>query len=411
MESRIPGVNTHFRLPPIMLASSPSTSRTTSSTVPGGSMERKRPAKRQAWRRSHSSSTAPFQSPARWRADVNRSPLGNHGVPHSATSRLIMVANTDSTICASALVSVSVLNSVGISFLSAGDVDDRASHCLFFKPLVDAEGRLGAAQQQPAASEQRAVEFVQDFLPGPGVEVDHDVAAEHQVERSEGAHALAQVNRLKTGHPPHLLTQLPVHTGTTKMFHEQGGRQTPVHLNLLVLAGPGAFQDLRGKVGTQNLNVPVAQRVVQEKHGQAVSFLPGGRGSRPEPQFLRVPPAFLQPGQQDGPYGLIMSGIAEEVGLDGGHGLDHPAADLRLASGLDERAQVVDGAEAELPDNRREAAFEQVMLILFEHDARLGIDMLLKEPVVLRVDLRDWRLARHPVPLTFGRLCAGSDRK
>ncbi|MGA2194794.1 MAG: response regulator, partial [Bryobacteraceae bacterium] len=40
----------------------------------------------------------------------------------------------------------------------------------------------------------------------------------------------------------------------------------------------------------------------------------------------------------------------------------------------------------ELPDDGREAAFEQVMLVLFEHDARLGIDMLLKEPVVFRVD-------------------------
>src|ERR1035441_9511578 len=297
MESRIPGVNTHFRLPPIMLANSPSTSRTSSSTVPGGSMERKRPAKQQAWSRVHSSSTAPFQSPARWRADVNRSPLGNHGVPHSATSRLIMVANTDSTICASALVSVSVLNSVGIGVLSAGDVDGRASYGLSFKPLLDAERRLGAAQQQPAASKQRAVEFLQDLFPGPGVEVDHDVAAEHQVERSEGAHALAQVNRFEAGHPAYLLAQLPVNARTAEMLHQKGRRQTPVHLNLLVLPGPGAFQDLRGKVGAQNLNVPVTQPVSQQKHGQTVGFLPGGRRRRPKPQFLRVPPAFLQPGQ------------------------------------------------------------------------------------------------------------------
>src|SRR5271157_645191 len=297
MESRIPGVNTHFRLPPIMLASSPSTSRTTSSTVSGGSMERKRPAKRQAWRRSHSSSTAPFQSPVRWRADVKRSPLGNQGVPHSATCRLIMVSNTDSTICASAPVRVSVLNSVGIGFLSAGDVDGRASHGLSFKPLLDAEGRLGAAEQQPAASKQRAMEFLQDFLPGRSVEVNKDIAAEHQIEGSEGAHALAQVNGLKTGHATHRLAQLPVHAGTAEILDQEGRRQTAVHLNLLVLTGPGAFQDLRGKVGAQDLNVPVTERVVQEKHGQAVSFLPGGRGSRPEPQFSGFPPGFLQPGQ------------------------------------------------------------------------------------------------------------------
>src|ERR1035441_10531814 len=257
MESRIPGVNTHFKLPPIMLASSPSTSRTTSSGVSGGSMERKRPAKRQACSRSHSRSTAPFQSPARWRADVNRFPPGNHGVPPWPTSRLIMVANTDSAICASALVSISMLNSVGISFLSAGDVDDRASHGLSFKPLLDAESRLGAAQQQPTASKQRAVEFLQDLLLRPGIEVDHDVAAENQVEGSEGAHALAQVNHLEPGHPAYLLAQLPVNAGAAEMLHQEGRRQTPVHLNLLELAGPGTLQDLRGKVGAQDLNVPV----------------------------------------------------------------------------------------------------------------------------------------------------------
>ncbi len=46
--------------------------------------------------------------------------------------------------------------------LSAGDVDGRVSHGLSFKPLLNAERRLGAAQQQPAASKQRAVEFFQD---------------------------------------------------------------------------------------------------------------------------------------------------------------------------------------------------------------------------------------------------------
>ena len=84
-----------------------------------------------------------------------------------------------------------------------------------------------------------------------------------------------------------------------------------------------------------------------------------------------------------------MSGIAKEVGFVGRHGLDNLAADFSSAGRLEERAQVVDRAEAELPNDRREAAFEQVVLVFFEHDARLGVDMPLEEPVVLRVDLRD----------------------
>src|SRR5664279_3096328 len=179
MERWIPRDNTDFRLPPIMLASSPSMSRTTSSTVAGGSIERKRPANWQAWPQSHSSSTTPFHSPARWTAAVSRSSPGNQGVPHSPTSRFSMAANTDSTICASSLGSIFIIDSVGISVLSTGNVHDRASHCLSFEPLLDAECRLGAAQQQPAAPKQRAVEFFQYVLLGFGVEIDHDVAAKH----------------------------------------------------------------------------------------------------------------------------------------------------------------------------------------------------------------------------------------
>src|SRR5208283_2692105 len=297
MESCMPGGSTHFMLPPIMLTSSPSTSRTSSSTQLGGSNERKRPANWQAWRRSHSSNTAPFQSPAMWSTAVRCSPLGDQGASHARTSRPTMVANTDSTILASSLGSIALPNSVGISILSAGDVDNRASHGLSFKPLLDAERRLGAAQQQPAASKQSPVEFSQYALLGVGVEIDHDVAAEHQVERSECAHAFAQVNRLEAGHPAHRVVQLPVHAGTAKVLHQQGRRQSAVHLNLLVLAGPCTLQDLRGKVGAQDLDVPVAEVFLQEKHRQTVGFLPGRCRGRPEAQLSQVLAVFPEAGQ------------------------------------------------------------------------------------------------------------------
>ena len=41
-----------------------------------------------------------------------------------------------------------------------------------------------------------------------------------------------------------------------------------------------------------------------------------------------------------------------------------------------------------LLDDRCEAAFKQVMLVIFEHDAHLRIDVLLEEAIVLREDLR-----------------------
>ena len=51
-------------------------------------------------------------------------------------------------------------------------------------------------------------------------------------------------------------------------------------------------------------------------------------------------------------------------------------------------AQVVNGLQAELPDDGCEAAFEQVVLIAFKHNARMRIDMLQEELVVLWIDHR-----------------------
>jgi hypothetical protein len=53
---------------------------------------------------------------------------------------------------------------------------------------------------------------------------------------------------------------------------------------------------------------------------------------------------------------------------------------------LDEGAQIVNGPQAKLSDDWCEAAFEEVMLILLKHDARVRIDMLAEKLVVLRID-------------------------
>ena len=55
-----------------------------------------------------------------------------------------------------------------------------------------------------------------------------------------------------------------------------------------------------------------------------------------------------------------------------------------IALGAQQHAQIVDGTEAVLLDDGREAAFKQVMLVIFKHDAHLGVDVLLQEAIVLR---------------------------
>jgi hypothetical protein len=64
-------------------------------------------------------------------------------------------------------------------------------------------------------------------------------------------------------------------------------------------------------------------------------------------------------------------------------------------------AQVIDGTEAVLLDDGREAAFKQVMLVIFEHDAHLGTDVLLQEAIVLRENLSAQCPALHAVSLSL----------
>src|ERR1035441_3297126 len=131
---------------------------------------------------------------------------------------------------------------------SAGDVRGRASHRLSVERLLEAECRLNASQQQPSAAKEGAVKFLHDLLLGFGIEIDHDVAAEDEIERPEGTQARAQVNRFKVDQFTNRFAQLPFRVASPKILDQKSSRQAPVHLDLLVVAGPGTIQNLRGKV-------------------------------------------------------------------------------------------------------------------------------------------------------------------
>src|SRR5579871_2018386 len=85
--------------PPIMFASSPSTSRTSSSTPSGGSMARNFAANWHACDRLHSKETAPFQAPSRYTADVTRSFDVYDESSEAWTSMPSIVEKMDCTIC------------------------------------------------------------------------------------------------------------------------------------------------------------------------------------------------------------------------------------------------------------------------------------------------------------------------
>jgi hypothetical protein len=58
------------------------------------------------------------------------------------------------------------------------------------------------------------------------------------------------------------------------------------------------------------------------------------------------------------------------------------------ASILEEGAQIIQGGEVELLDKGAEPAFEKIVFVVFKNDTDMVVDVVLKEPVVLRENLR-----------------------
>ena len=115
----------------------------------GGSMERKRPAKRQAWRRSHSSSTAPFQSPARWRARCQ--PVRRRGTRASVFAHFQAHHGPEYGLHDLRQFARQYLNAQfgWHVFLSAGDVDGRVFHGL---SVQTTPRRRTPSRRRPAAA-------------------------------------------------------------------------------------------------------------------------------------------------------------------------------------------------------------------------------------------------------------------
>jgi hypothetical protein len=83
-----------------------------------------------------------------------------------------------------------------------------------------------------------------------------------------------------------------------------------------------------------------------------------------------------------------LGGVPKEVGFIGSHGLRHLLIEFGAASILEEGAQIIQGGEVELLDKGAEPAFEKIVFVVFKNDTDMVVDVVLKEPVVLRENLR-----------------------
>jgi len=126
------------------------------------------------------------------------------------------------------------------------------------------------------------MDFPEDLATGRAVEVYEYVAYEDEVERAERVHFLAQIELFESNHLADLVAQLPIDAVSLEIFQQIGRRKAAIHLDLEVAAGAGAVDHLLVEVGSQNLDIPIAEGLFGEHHTERIGFLAGGRSGGPE---------------------------------------------------------------------------------------------------------------------------------
>jgi len=93
-----------------------------------------------------------------------------------------------------------MVDSVGMSVLSACGVHSCTSHGQSFEyPSIPNAVSMPPSSNHPPRNKVPWSSF-RIFVFVLGVEIDHDIAAEHEIERPESSHTFAQVDGFKTDH-------------------------------------------------------------------------------------------------------------------------------------------------------------------------------------------------------------------
>ena len=90
----------------------------------------------------------------------------------------------------------------------------------------------GAQHQAPALA-HAPVDRLQDDLARRHIEVDQNVPAENEVERSQVTRHLTQIHRLKLSHPADVVVQRPFQALMLEVLQQHRRRQTTIHFHLL----------------------------------------------------------------------------------------------------------------------------------------------------------------------------------
>ena len=157
---------------------------------------------------------------------------------------------------------------------------------------------------------------------------------------------------------------LPELSRLLEIFDQQLDRQTALHLELAVDAGPRFLQHLLRQVGGKDFDPPAGQRGSHflQAHRQRIGLLPGRAGGAPDPDRLADRPRLQQFRHDRFAEMVERHLVAEEEGLVGGHGFDH-LRNMRGGAAFHFLYEFADAGHAALAGQRQQAAFDQILLV------------------------------------------------
>ena len=143
-----------------------------------------------------------------------------------------------------------------------------------------------------------------------------------------------------------------------------------MHLELRVEPLFRLVENGRREVRRHDLDTPACHlsRLFLQDHGERVRLLPGGTGRGPDAQGLRRTTRFQKLRQNDVLELVERPRVAEEEGFIGRHRLDDVEFERRARTCTELRGHIVDRGQTVLAGHRTQPAFEQVGLVLTQHE-------------------------------------------
>ena len=254
-----------------------------------------------------------------------------------------------------------------------------------FEPLVGIKSVFRSAEEQPAAAEQGSVDLLEDVHSCLLVEIDHDVAAEDEVE-GPSVHMLWRRSMVvkRTMLRTASFNCHPVPERRKYLTRRLAGKPRLTSI-CWIEAGSGALGDL------WQMSVPRIWIFQSPNPSRGASWpgcrLPGRWRTQPtRSSSCAYPGAAYQLRDDHRSQRLVLGRIAEEEGLVGGHGFHHlPFLGPRYS--MARQAEIVRLATSFRCLTMGMRRLPASTLIAVEHDAGLAIDIVLQEAIALGIDV------------------------